>query len=127
MQELKTIKDERGVLMVIDHSEIPFEVNRTFFINSVPDGHARGNHAHKECHQFIVCLSHIVHISLESKNRLFPDMEHIVSLVAGQSIYIPPLTWVDIVFTEDASICVMCSHPYSIDDYITDRNLFLSL
>jgi len=68
MNKLKTISDERGVLMVIDHSAIPFEVKRTFFINSVPDGHTRGNHAHKECHQFFICLSRIVHLSLHCKN-----------------------------------------------------------
>lgn len=55
--ELASFVDYRGTLLVGQWPEqIPFEVKRFFVISNVPEGEPRGIHAHKECHQLLVCL-----------------------------------------------------------------------
>ena len=47
--------DEGGSMTVVSSRIIPFQVERVFSISS--KNKIRGNHAHKDCTQFIVCLS----------------------------------------------------------------------
>jgi UDP-2-acetamido-3-amino-2,3-dideoxy-glucuronate N-acetyltransferase len=50
------IKDLRGDLTVGHfESEFPFRSKRYFIISGVPSGEIRGEHAHKQCHQFLMC------------------------------------------------------------------------
>src|ERR1700690_1149077 len=37
--------------------ELPFTIQRAFYLYDVPGGESRGAHAHKQCHQFLVALS----------------------------------------------------------------------
>ena len=56
--ELKTIRDRRGNLSIIESGEsIPFEVARTYWIYDVPGGAHRTGHAFRTQHEFIVALS----------------------------------------------------------------------
>ena len=53
---LRTFIDPRGALVPIELAQtIPFTVARFFWIFDVPAGEARGSHAHKLCHQYLVC------------------------------------------------------------------------
>ena len=36
---------------------VPFDIRRVFYIYDIPGGEARGAHAHKACHQFLVAAS----------------------------------------------------------------------
>src|SRR5690349_9086255 len=50
------VKDPRGDLTVGEfESEFPFRPKRYFIISGVPSGEIRGEHAHKQCHQFLIC------------------------------------------------------------------------
>lgn len=56
--ELPKYLDERGNLSVIEEmKEIPFKIERTYWIYDVPGGEHRGGHAYKENQEFIVALS----------------------------------------------------------------------
>ena len=49
--------DMRGTLTVAEISaDIPFEPKRYFVVFDVPSSETRGEHAHRECHQFLVCI-----------------------------------------------------------------------
>jgi dTDP-4-dehydrorhamnose 3,5-epimerase-like enzyme len=52
---IKTIKDNRGYLTVIQ-DELPFEVKRIFFIYNA-DGSERGGHRHYKTKQAAICVS----------------------------------------------------------------------
>ena len=55
---LKTTGDRSGHITVAeDHSDIPFDIKRVFYLYDVPGGESRGAHAHKECHQFLIAAS----------------------------------------------------------------------
>jgi hypothetical protein len=55
--QLPKIIDPRGNLTVGEfQKEIPFDVKRYFLIYQVPLVDVRGEHAHRECHQFLICV-----------------------------------------------------------------------
>ena len=56
--ELSKHLDPRGNLSVIEElKDIPFKIERTYWIYDVPGGEKRGGHAYKENQEFIVALS----------------------------------------------------------------------
>ena len=56
--QLSKITDPRGNLSVIEElKDIPFKIERTYWIYDEPGGEKRGGHAYKENQEFIVALS----------------------------------------------------------------------
>ena len=55
---MRQVTDPRGSLTVGEvPTEVPFEPKRYFVVYGVPSSELRGEHAHKECEQFLLCLS----------------------------------------------------------------------
>ena len=55
--ELPKVTDPRGNLTFVEAGRhIPFEIKRYFLVFGVSGQHIRGEHAHKEQHQFLVCV-----------------------------------------------------------------------
>jgi hypothetical protein len=56
--DLPKISDPRGSLTFIEGChQIPFAIERVYYLYDVPGGAERGGHAHKELHQLIVAMS----------------------------------------------------------------------
>lgn len=56
--ELPKFLDRRGNLSIIEQfKQIPFKIERTYWIYDVPGGEKRGGHPYKENQEFIVALS----------------------------------------------------------------------
>ena len=56
--QLPKFLDKRGNLSVIEElKDIPFKIERTYWIYDVPGGEARGGHAYRKNQEFIVALS----------------------------------------------------------------------
>ena len=56
--ELPKFLDKRGNLSFIEEfKQIPFKIERTYWIYDVPGGEHRGGHAYRENEEFIVALS----------------------------------------------------------------------
>ncbi len=55
--KLNAHKDMRGSLMVNEfEKDMPFSPKRFFMVYDVPNNKVRGEHAHKTCEQFLVCI-----------------------------------------------------------------------
>ena len=53
---LPVIPDDRGALMFAEvGAHLPFVPQRVFALYAIAEGKARGDHAHRECHQFVIC------------------------------------------------------------------------
>ncbi|MCS6808569.1 MAG: FdtA/QdtA family cupin domain-containing protein [Bacteroidota bacterium] len=102
--------------------DIPFEIKRTFYIYDIPGGESRGAHAHRECHQFIVCMIGGFDVAIDDGiNR---DTIHLNRSYKG--LYIPPMIWAsEINFTAGSVCAVFASHLYDESDYIRDYKTFL--
>ena len=48
-------KDKRGSLSIAEaKGEVPFAIERVFWIYDVPEGEERGAHSHRECAEVVV-------------------------------------------------------------------------
>lgn len=116
LRPMPTFEELRGNLSVGTFGEqIPFEAKRYFLVYGVPREEKRGQHAHRTCAQFLLCIKGICDVIVDdSKNRSSFKLE-----TPKLGLYLPPLTWASQYnFTTDAVLLVFASHEYDEDDYI---------
>ncbi len=121
--QLRRLGDRSGFVTPVENiKDIPFEVNRVFYLYDIPGGESRGAHAHKECHQLIIAASGAFEVSLDDgqNNRNIQLNRPYLGL------HIPPGIWASEVNFSSGSVClVLASHLYSDDDYIRDYYHFI--
>ena len=122
---LRVVSDERGVLVVAETGNpIPFTPVRFFTISKVPARVGRGGHAHKECHQFLVCVAGSCDVTVDDGHH---SVRHTLS-DPGAGLHLPPMTWCDLQnFSADAVLLVLASHLYDDSDYVRNRDEFQRL
>lgn len=106
------------------NKQLPFAVQRFFTVSHVPEGEPRGIHAHKECHQFLVCVSGSVKAMVDNGHeRVVVQLDR-----PTLGLHMPPLTWgAQYDYSKDAVLLVLASHNYDAEDYIHDYEEFLVL
>ena len=120
---LNKIGDRNGNITAVNNgNEIPFEVNRVFYLYDIPGGESRGAHAHKECHQFLVAASGSFEVLLDdgtTKRQVLLNRPDI-------GLHIPPGIWASEINFSSGSIClVLASHIYDESDYIRSYSQFI--
>ena len=121
--EMPRIENEAGNITPIQGLEnLPFEVKRIFYLYDIPGGEARGAHAHKECHQFLIAASGSFEVVLDDgKNKRTVMLNR-----PYFGLHIPPGVWAAEQGFSSGSIClVLASHKYDEADYIRDYESFL--
>jgi hypothetical protein len=111
-----------GSLVPITGSkEIPFDINRIFYVWDVPDKEVRGKHAHYECNQIIICLHGRLKVLLDD------GKERKIQTLSGprQGLLVPAGIWAAETYLDDAVMLVLCSHEYSTEDYIHSYEKFV--
>ena len=110
---VQRVLDDRGVMTVVSESSTPFLIKRIFSISSVNAN--RGNHAHKECSQFIVCLTGQLKVVVNDG-----EAEKKYELNASSNgLLIPPGIWAYQEYgSESTMINVYCDQEYKESDYI---------
>ena len=125
-KELVTkFQDSRGSLQVLNQtSDIPFVIRRIFVISDVPRNEVRGEHAHRECHQFFWLLSGSVTMEvLNSKGLNKIELND-----SNRNLHLPPLNWITMSnFGEKTVLMVLASHSYDNEEYISDLSTFRDL
>ena len=117
------MRDLRGSLVACEFDEaLPFVPRRYFMVFDVPGVDVRGEHAHRECHQFLVCVSGAVHIVADDGER----RQEFVLDDKDVGLYLPPMTWaIQYLYSPGSTLLVLASHPYDPDDYLRDYGEFL--
>lgn len=121
--ELPKHFDARGNLSVVEeYKQIPFKIQRSYWIYDVPGGEARGGHAYKENEEFIVALSGSFDVILDDgkvKKTFCLNRSY-------YGLYVPQGIWREMAnFSTNSLALVLASKPYSKDDYIYDYQGFL--
>ena len=112
---LPKMEDIRGSLTFIEKNYIPFQIKRVFYIYDIPTGESRGAHAHKECEQFIICLSGSFDVIVDDSYK--KESFHLNRPWEG--LYIPPKIWAAESNFDPGALClVLCSEFYDENDYI---------
>lgn len=83
-------KDLRGNLSVGEFERsVPFPPQRYFLVFDVPNGKVRGEHAHKLCHQFLICIKGSCAVVADDglhRQEIFLDCPN-------KGVYLPPMIW----------------------------------
>lgn len=125
LHRLPRVADIRGSLTVgeFDRS-IPFAAKRYFMVFDVPSVETRGEHAHRECHQFLICVrGNCAVVADDGMNRqeFLLDRQDL-------GIHLPPMVWgIQYKYSADAVLLVFASHYYDSSDYIRDYSQFRQL
>jgi hypothetical protein len=99
-------------------------VKRFFMVHGVPGREVRGQHAHRTCHQFLVCVRGSCRLIADDGRR----REAFLLNHPGIGVYLPPKTWgVQYDYSPDAALLVFASHAYDAKDYIRDYEAFRKL
>lgn len=118
------IEDLRGRLSAREVGrDLPFAPARCFVVFDVPSKEIRGEHAHRECEQLLVCLRGSMALVCDDGEA----RQEIVLESPEVALYLPPMVWgTQYKYTADAMLLVLASHPYDPDDYIRDYDRFLA-
>lgn len=122
---MHSIYEARGHLTVGEVGKgMPFVPRRFFVISDVPDEGIRGEHAHRELHQLLVCLagSVVAEVNDGARSRsVLLDVPHV-------GLHIPPMVWgVQHHYSRDAVLMVLASAEYDPADYLRDFAQFTAL
>lgn len=123
--QLPKYLDARGNLSVIEEfKEIPFKIERTYWIYDVPGGEIRGGHAYKENQEFIVALSGSFDVVLD--NGKDKKSFHLNRSYYG--LYVPKGLWREMDnFSTNSLALILSSTKYNEADYIRDYSIFKHL
>lgn len=122
--ELPLIVDLRGSLSFAEYGQhLPFEPKRYFVVFDVPSVEVRGEHAHRELHQFLVCLKGRCSVALD-------DGQHRDEVILDRpnvGLHLPPMIWASqYQYSPDAVLLVLASDVYKSEDYIRDYDDYLA-
>lgn len=121
--QLPKFLDSRGNLSVIEEKkEVPFKIERAYWIYDVPGGEHRGGHAYKENQEFIVALSGSFDVILDDgiEKKTF----HLNRSYYG--LYVPKGLWREMDnFSTNSLALVLSSTKFDVNDYIRDYDEFL--
>ena len=122
---IKTIVDDNGNLVPIESGQnIPFDINRVFYVYGVRDEEKRGNHAHYKTEQILVCLHGKVEVIVKDGKK---EARYLLES-PQQLLYIPEMIWDEQVYrTEQTALLVMANTHYDPSDYIHDFDQFKTL
>lgn len=122
---LPVIKEHRGSLIVAEFGKnLPFHAKRFFSVFEVPSDQARGQHAHKDLHQFLVCLRGECSVMVDDGSV----RAEITLNTPTLGVHISPLVWAtQHKFSSDALLFVAASEIYDPSSYIRDYDKYLEL
>ena len=116
--ELNKIHNRSGNITAVEGNlNIPFNVERVYYLYDVPSGVERGGHAHKELNQLIVAASGCFDVVLDDGKR-----KRTFTLNRPyQGLLIVPGIWRELVnFSSGSNCLVLASDIYSEKDYIRE-------
>ncbi|WP_352661097.1 WxcM-like domain-containing protein [Mesorhizobium australicum] len=115
--------DLRGELAPLEYgSNLPFKPARSFLVYGVPSDKVRGEHAHRQCHQFLIAAHGRLSVVVDDGH----DRKEVSLTEPSIGLYLPPGIWgIQYKFQPDTALLVLASHPYDAGDYIRDYSDFL--
>ena len=125
VHRLTLAEDLRGRLAAGEFGpDIPFSPKRYFMVFDVPGKEVRGEHAHRKCQQFLVCIRGSVSVVVDDGRA----SEEIELSEPNVGVLVPAMVWaVQYKYSSDAVLLVFASEHYDASDYIRDYEEFRAL
>jgi len=123
--QLPQIPDKRGNLSFFENkTQIPFEIERAYWVYDVPGGGVRGGHAYYENEEFIIALSGSFDIILDDgiEKKIFSLNRSYYGL------YVPKMYWREMSnFSTNSLALIVSNAVYDEKDYIRNYSFFKNL
>ncbi|MCJ8513145.1 sugar 3,4-ketoisomerase [Acinetobacter lwoffii] len=121
--ELPNLGDHRGSLVVAEaNRNIPFSIQRLYYIFGAQPDVPRGFHAHKELQQIAFCIQGSCKILMNNGK----ERQEVLIGQPNKGLFIPPMVWHEMHgFSEDCILLVLASDHYDESDYIRNYDQFL--
>lgn len=121
--KFRAFKEPNGTLVPLTaEKDIPFAVRRVFYIYDTGSDVVRGEHAHQECHQLLVCLRGTCEVRVDDG---VTQAEYTLSS-PEQGLHIPPTLWARQRYVDDTCLVVFANLPFDEKDYIRDHDAYLA-
>ena len=118
----KNHEEQGNLTYVYNGIHVPFDVKRVFYSYDIPGGEARGAHAHKKCHQFLVAASGSFEVVLDDG----VNKRTVLLNRPFYGLHVPPGIWAMEQGFSSGSIClVLASEGYLEEDYIRNYEDFV--
>jgi hypothetical protein len=117
----RVYRPEGSLTAVHGGGEIPFAIERIYYLYDVPGGETRGGHAHLQLQQVIISVFGSFDVVLDDGTK-----RRTVTLNrAHYGLYVPTMIWRELVNFSSGGIClVLASRHFEGEDYIRDYNVF---
>lgn len=121
----RVFKDHRGRLDVLETGkELPYPIERLFFISDVPGGTMRANHAHRT-------TGELLHVTRGTCRLTLDDGWQRHSMILDSTsgfVQVKAMTWIILdEFAANTHLMVAASNAYDPTMYIEDYDVFLRL
>ncbi len=123
LRRLPVVTDLRGALTFCEAgTHFPFVPKRMFMVYDVPSKDVRGEHAHKELSELLICARGSCAVMLDDGT----NRDEVVLDSPAIGLHIPPMIWtVQYKYSADALLVVLADDVYSASDYIRDYDEFM--
>ena len=112
-----------GYLTVAQNEDIPFKVERVYWVYLVPENKVRGLHAHKNVEEVLVAVHGEVIVTLESeKGEVFEFALNNPNV----GLFVPRMYWITLKYSTNAILNSMTSKAFDEQDYIREYENFIS-
>jgi dTDP-4-dehydrorhamnose 3,5-epimerase-like enzyme len=121
--DLPKILDERGNLSFLQNNDqLPFVINRVYWIYDVPGGEQRGGHAYRSMKELIIALSGSFDVVLfDGKEEKKFTLNR-----SYYGLYVPKMIWRSMEnFSTNALAFVATDSMYDESEYIRNREQFI--
>lgn len=118
-----SLGDERGSLVAFETDrDVPFPINRVYYIFGTKEHVARGFHAHRKLKQVAVCVKGQCRMVLDDGQT----REETLLNSPTKGLLIGDLVWREMHdFSHDCVLLVLASEHYDESDYIRDYEEFI--
>ncbi|MEO5830168.1 MAG: FdtA/QdtA family cupin domain-containing protein [Rhodanobacter sp.] len=115
--------DNRGMLIALEQDRnVPFAIQRVYYIFATKNDVRRGRHAHRHLNQLAVAVRGSVTFLLDDGN----GATEVVLDDPSQGLLLGRMVWRELYdFSDDCVLMVLADHRYDPDDYITDYADFM--
>ena len=106
--------DERGALLPLEFSAMPFEPRRSFVIHGESAGTVRGEHSHRTAQQMLVCIAGCIEVLM----RVDGDEVTVQLRPHADGLLIGPGIWSRQSYLQpDSILLAFASEPYDPGSY----------
>ena len=122
LHRLDSIIDARGGLVALEAGrQVPFAIERVYYLFGTTEGAERGFHAHKALHQLAICVAGACTIIVDNGT----DRREVRLDSPDKALFIGEMLWREMRdFSPDAVLMVLASAHYDESDYIRDYEAF---